>query len=151
MLKAAGKSRQCLDCGRFSAALGHPLPKTVREKSLASSPRLWLLAVTLQSSRPNRFSPVRFLVALAAVCALVTVGFLAVSPEAHACLHAHHNAPDHDCVVKHLADGKLLVPVLDTPLPDAVLGDALPPGSPVSLFVPPVPHRLPAGRAPPTV
>lgn len=110
-----------------------------------------MIAATLQPGRHNRFSPVRFLVALAAVCALVTVGFLAVSPKAHACVHAHHNAPDHDCVVKHLADGKLLVPVLDAVLPGAVLGDALPPVSPVSLFVPPVPHRLPAGRAPPTV
>lgn len=122
-----------------------------REKSLASSPGLWLLAPDLQHRRCNRFSPVRFFVALAVVCALVTVGFLAVSPKAHACLHAHHNAPDHDCVVKHLADGKLLVPILDAVLPDAVLGEALPPVSPVSLFVPPVSHRLPAGRAPPTV
>ena len=151
MSEAAGETHQLLDCGRFSAALGHAHANPVREKSLASSPRLWLLAVTLQSSRPNRFSPVRFLVALAAVCALVTVGFLAVSPKAHACLHAHHNAPDHDCVVKHLADGKLLVHILDALLPDAVLGEALPPISPVSLFVPPVSHRLPAGRAPPTV
>jgi len=114
-------------------------------------PGLWLLATDLQLRRHNRFSPVWFLVALAAVCALVTVGFLAVSPKAHACLHADHNAPDHDCVVKHLADGKLLVPILDAVLPDAVLGEALPLVSPVSLFVLPVPHRLPAGRAPPTV
>jgi hypothetical protein len=105
----------------------------------------------LQLRSRNCFSPVRFLVALAAVCALVTVGYLAVSPKAHACLHAHHNAPDHDCVAKHLADGKLLVPVLDAVLPDAVLGDARSPVSPVTLFVPPVPHRLPTGRAPPTV
>ncbi len=105
----------------------------------------------MQFCRHKRLSPARFLAALAAVCALVTVGFLAVSPKAHACLHAHHNAPDHDCVVKHLADGKLLVPVLDTVLPDAVLGEVLPPASPVSLCVPPFPHRLPAGRAPPTV
>ena len=93
----------------------------------------------------------RFLVALVAVCALVTVGFLAVSPVAHACLHAHHNAPDHDCAVKHLADGKLLVPILDAVLPDVILGDSLSPVAPVSIFVPPVSHLLPAGRAPPTV
>ena len=93
----------------------------------------------------------RFLVALAAVCALVTVGFLAVSPQAHACLHKHHNAPDHDCIVKHLADGKLLVPVLDTPLPDAVCGESLSPVPPASIFVPPASYLLPAGRAPPTV
>jgi hypothetical protein len=105
----------------------------------------------LQIPAHNRFSPARFLVALAAVCALVTVGFLAVSPKAHACVHAHHDSPDHDCVVKHLADGKLLVPRLDAVLPAAVLGEALPPVVPVSLFVPPVPHRLPAGRAPPMV
>ena len=93
----------------------------------------------------------RFLVALAAVCALVTVGFLAVSPQAHACLHKHPNAPDHDCIVKHLADGKLLVPVLDTELPAALCGESLSPGAPAALVVPPVSHRLPAGRAPPTV
>ena len=85
------------------------------------------------------------------VCALVTVGFLAVSPKAHACHHAHHNAPDHDCIVKHLADGKLLVPMLDTELPQAVCGKSLSPAAPVSIFVPPVSHLLPAGRAPPTV
>ncbi|MEN9572741.1 MAG: hypothetical protein RL514_596 [Verrucomicrobiota bacterium] len=85
------------------------------------------------------------------VCALVTVGFLAVSPKAHACLHAHHHAPDHDCVVKHLADGKLLVPILDVVLPDAILGESLSLAARPSLFVPPVSHRLPAGRAPPTV
>lgn len=84
-------------------------------------------------------------------CALVTIGFLAVSPKAHACIHAHHKAPDHDCVVKHFADGKLLVPMLDTPLPEAVCSESLAPVSPVSIFIPPVSNRLPAGRAPPTV
>ena len=105
----------------------------------------------MQLHNRNRFSPVRFLVALAAVCALVTVGFLAVSPKAHACLHAHHNAPDHDCVVKHFSDGKLLVSVLDAELPQAVCGESLSPVAPASIFVPPVSHLLPAGRAPPTV
>ena len=105
----------------------------------------------MQLRNRNRFSPVRFLVALAAVCALVTVGFLAVSPQAHACLHKHPNAPDHDCIVKHLADGKLLVPVLDTELPAALCGESLSPVALTSIFVPPVSHRLPAGRAPPTV
>ena len=92
----------------------------------------------------------RLLVALAVVCALVAVGFLAVSPKAHACIHAHHNAPDHDCVVKHFADGKLLLPVLDAALPVFVLGESLSPIAPVFPFLPPVSHRLPAGRAPPT-
>ena len=114
-------------------------------------PGLWFIANVLQLRHHNHFSPARFLVALAAVCALVTVGFLAVSPVAHACLHAHHNAPDHDCMVKHLADGKLLVPVLDTPLPDAVCGESLSPVPPASIFVPPASYLLPAGRAPPTV
>ena len=113
--------------------------------------RVWLILRVLQLRRQQLSSPARFFVALAVACALVTVGFLAVSPKAHACLHAHHQAPDHDCVVKHLADGKLLVPVLDAVLPGAVLGEALTPAIPVSLFVPPVSHRLPAGRAPPTV
>lgn len=105
----------------------------------------------MQLRNRNRFSPARFLIALAAACALVVVGFLAVSPRAHACLHAHHQAPDHDCIVKHLADGKLLLPVLDAPLPAAVWGESLSPLAPASIFVPPVSHRLPAGRAPPTV
>ena len=118
--------------------------------ALASPPGLWLLAIVLHLRRHNRFSPARFLVALAVVCALVTVGFLAVSPQAHACLHKHHNAPDHDCIVKHLADGKLLLPVLDAELPEALCGESLPPVALTSIFVPPVSHRLPAGRAPPT-
>ena len=118
---------------------------------LASPSGLWLLANVLQLRHQNHLSPARLLVALAMVCALVTVGFLAVSPKAHACVHAHHNAPDHDCVVKHFADGKLLVPVLDAQLPEAVWGESLSPAAPVSFFVPPVSHLLPAGRAPPTV
>ena len=85
------------------------------------------------------------------VCALVTIGFLAASPKAHACIHAHHSAPDHDCVIKHFADGKLLLPVLDAELPVAVRGESRSPASPASIFVPPVSHLLPAGRAPPTV
>ena len=118
--------------------------------ALASPPGLWFFANVLQLRNRNRFSPARFLVALAVVCALVTVGFLAVSPQAHACLHKHHNAPDHDCIVKHLADGKLLLPVLDAELPEALCGESLPPVALTSIFVPPVSHRLPAGRAPPT-
>ena len=118
--------------------------------ALASPPGLWFIANVLQLRNRNRFSPARFLVALAVVCALVTVGFLAVSPQAHACLHAHHSAPDHDCIVKHLADGKLLLPVLDAELPEALCGESLPPVALTSIFVPPVSHRLPAGRAPPT-
>lgn len=122
-------------------------------KTLASATRSCLIATTLQLSCQlrRRFSPARLLVALAVVGALVAVGFLAVCPKAHACLHAHHNAPDHDCVVKHLADGKLLVPVLDAELPEAVWGESLSPAAPASIFVPPVSHLLPAGRAPPTV
>ena len=50
-----------------------------------------------------------------------------------------------------LADGKLLLPVLDAELPEALCGKSLSPVSPTSIFVPPVSHRLPAGRAPPTV
>ncbi len=113
--------------------------------------RVWLILPVLQLRRQQHlFSPARFLVALAAVCALVTVGFLAVSPKAHACLHAHHDAPDHDCIVKHLADGKLLLPLLDATLPVTLCAESLSPVAPVSIFVPPVSHRLPAGRAPPT-
>ena len=120
--------------------------------SLASGVRVCLIAPTLQPSRrQHRLSPARLLVALAVACSLVVIGFLAVSPTAHACLHAHHNAPDHDCVVKHLADGKLLLPVLDAALPAAVLGESLSPAVPASIFVPPVSHLLPAGRAPPTI
>ena len=126
--------------------------KAAGKKLLASSPNVWLIAITLQLTRhQHRFSPARLLVALAVVCALVAVGFLAVCPKAHACVHAHHNAPDHDCIVKHLADGKLLVPVLDAELPQAVWGESLSPVAPASIFVPPVSHLLPAGRAPPTV
>ncbi len=83
-------------------------------------------------------------------CALMAVGFLAVCPKAHACVHVHHDAPDHDCVVKHFADGKLLLPVLDLPLPAAVWGESLSPAVLTSSFVPPVSLLLPAGRAPPT-
>ena len=119
--------------------------------SLAFFEHLCLLAISLQLRRNNCFSLSRFLVALALACALVTIGFLAVSPKAHTCIHAHHNAPDHDCLVKHFADGKLLVSVLDTPLSEAVYGESLSPVSPVSIFCPPISHRLPAGRAPPTV
>ena len=119
--------------------------------ALASPAGFWLLANALQLRRQNYSSPARCLVALTVVCALVTVSFLAVSPKAHACLHAHHDAPNHDCIVKHLADGKLLLPVLDTPLPEAVCGESLSPVAPASIFVPPVSHLLPAGRAPPTV
>lgn len=123
-----------------------------RRIPLASSSGVCLIASALQPGRrPSRFSPARLLVVLAMVCALVTVGFLVVSPKAHACVHAHHNAPDHDCVAKHLADGKLLLPVLAAELPEAVWGETLSPVAPASLFVPPVSHLLPAGRAPPTV
>lgn len=125
--------------------------KGVWKKLLASPPGLWFIANVLQLRNRNRFSPARFLVALVVVGALVTVGFLAVSPKAHACLHKHHNAPDHDCVIKHFSDGKLLVPVLDTPLPEAVCGESLSPVAPAAIIVPPVSHLLPAGRAPPTV
>ncbi|NBR85719.1 MAG: hypothetical protein EB141_01070 [Verrucomicrobia bacterium] len=104
----------------------------------------------MKPSRQHRFFPLRCAVAVAVACALVVMGFLAASPQAHACLHAHHNAPDHDCFVKHLGDGKLLLPVLGTPLPEATGGELLAPIATPSLFVPPVPHRLPAGRAPPT-
>ncbi len=129
-----------------------PWAKTAGKRFLASSPNVWLIAIDLQLTRhQHRCSPTRFLVVLAVACALVTVGLLAVSPQAHACLHAHHSAPDHDCVIKHLADGKLLLPVLDTPLPAAVWGESLSPAVPAAIFVPPVSHRLPAGRAPPTV
>ncbi len=122
-----------------------------RKLPLASSSSLWLLANVLQLNRQNHLSPARLLVALALVCALVAIGFLAVSPKAHACVHAHHNAPDHDCVVKHFADGKLLLPVLDAELPAAVRGGSRSPAAPTSILVAPVSHLLPAGRAPPTV
>ena len=79
------------------------------------------------------------------------LGFLAVSPTAHACLHEHHDAPDHDCVIKHFTDGKVLLPVMDTPLSDALLAVGIGPAPLFSVALPQVPHRLPAGRAPPTV
>jgi hypothetical protein len=87
--------------------------------------------------------------ALAVVCAVVVVGFLAVSPKAHACVHAHHHAPDHDCMAKHFSDGKVLLTVLDAPIPGwsgIVVGA---PVDPAPVFLPFDFSRLPAGRAPP--
>ncbi len=124
----------------------------LRQILLAHRNEQCLIATDLQLSRRQpRFSLPRFLIAVLVVCAVVAVSFLAVSPRAHACLHAHHQSADHDCVIKHLADGKVLLPALDAPLPAAVWGLSLAPVAPLSLFVPPVSHRLPAGRAPPTV
>ena len=91
------------------------------------------------------------MVASALACAVVVLGFFAVSPTAHACIHEHHDAADHDCVIKHFAHGKLLLPVVDAPLPDALLAEGIAPAPLVSVSLPQVPHRLPAGRAPPTV
>ena len=90
------------------------------------------------------------MVALAVACAVAVLGFLAVSPAAHACLHEHSDASDHDCIVKHFGQGKLLLPVVDAPLPDALLAEGIAPAPLVSVSLPQVPHRLPAGRAPPT-
>ena len=83
-------------------------------------------------------------------CAVVVLGFLAVSPTAHACLHEHHDAADHDCVIKRFTDGKVLLSVVGAPLPDALLAEGIAPAPLFSVFLPQVPHRLPAGRAPPT-
>lgn len=86
---------------------------------------------------------------MAVACALVVVGFIAVSPKAHACVHAHHHAPDHDCFAKHFADGKVLLTVLDAPMPGLVELTFAVPVRPGSLFLPFDFRRLPAGRAPP--
>jgi hypothetical protein len=80
---------------------------------------------------------------------LVVVGFLAVSPKAHACVHAHHNAPDHDCFAKHFADGKVLLTVLDAPLPGLEAPTFATPFPSSPLHLPFDFRRLPAGRAPP--
>jgi hypothetical protein len=106
-------------------------------------------AIDLQLYRKLRCSPARLLVALAVACALVVVGFLAVSPKAHACVHAHHQAPDHDCFAKHFADGKVLLTVLDAPAPGLAALTFAAPVPPPPLFLPADFRRLPAGRAPP--
>lgn len=103
----------------------------------------------MQFIRQPRFAPARFLAALLAGCALVVAGFLAASPKAHACVHAHHHAPDHDCFAKHFADGKGLLTVFDAPLPGLAEVTFAAPVPPATLFLPADFRRLPAGRAPP--
>lgn len=103
----------------------------------------------MQDNRQPRCSPARLLVALAVACALVAVGVVAASPKAHTCVHAHHHAPDHDCLAKHFADGKVLLTVLDAPLPGLAALAFAAPVPPAPLFLPADFRRLPAGRAPP--
>ncbi|MFA6547202.1 MAG: hypothetical protein WCS99_22485 [Limisphaerales bacterium] len=103
------------------------------------------------SSHQSRFSPTRFLVAVLMAFAVVTLGFLSVSPAAHACLHAQHDAADHDCVIQHFAQGKLLASDFEPALPVVALSELPADESPASVFLPHVSHLLPAGRAPPTV
>ena len=106
-------------------------------------------ATALQLTRQPRFSLARFVAALAVACALVVVGFLAVSPKAHACVHAHHHAPDHDCMAKHFSDGKVLLTLLDAPVPGLSGIVVAAPVTPATIFLPFDSSRLPAGRAPP--
>ena len=103
----------------------------------------------MQLNRHLRSSLGRLLVALVVACALVVVGFLAVSPKAQACVHAHHHAPDHDGLAKHFGDGKVLLTVLDAPLPGLGALVFAKPVPPAPLFLSPDFRRLPAGRAPP--
>lgn len=119
------------------------------ENCLAPPPTWGLIAIDLQLNRHLRSSLGRLLLALVVACSLVVVGFLAVSPKAHACVHAHHNAPDHDCFAKHFADGKVLLTVLDAPLPGLDAPTFAAPDSPAPLHLPFDFRRLPAGRAPP--
>ncbi|NBV21683.1 MAG: hypothetical protein EBS05_07145 [Proteobacteria bacterium] len=103
-----------------------------------------------QNRHQPRFSLSRFLVAVLVLCAVVLMGFAAVSPQTHACLHEHHDAADHDCVIKQFSDGKCLTtgPVSGAPLIAWVIQPVA--ATPVTVFLPPVPYLLPAGRAPPT-
>ena len=121
----------------------------MRRNPLALQTGRALNAIALQLNRQPRLSPMRLMVAMVVACALVVIGFLAVSPQAHACVHAHHNAPDHDCLAKHFGDGKVLLTVLDAPLPGLGALVFTKPVPPAPLFLPADFRRLPAGRAPP--
>lgn len=118
-------------------------------KMLALSANQSLIASALQNSLQTRPAIARIIAALAVACALVVAGFVAVSPKAHACVHAHHHAPDHDCFAKHFSDGKVLLTVLAAPVPGLpeIVVAAPAAGSP--LFLPFDFRRFPAGRAPP--
>jgi len=108
-----------------------------------------LNAIDLQLAVQPRFSLARFAVALVVAFALVVVGFLAVSPKAHACVHADHQAPDHDCMAKHFSDGKVLLTVVGAPVPGLSRIVVAAPVAPAPFFLPFDFNRLPAGRAPP--
>ena len=125
------------------------MSKRLVQKTLAQTTGESLIASGLQNHRQPRVTIARLLVALAVACAVVVVGFIAVSPKAHACVHAHHNAPDHDCFAKHFSDGKVILTVLAAPLPGLPEVLVAPSVAAASLFLPFDFRRLPAGRAPP--
>jgi hypothetical protein len=76
------------------------------------------------------------------------VSFLAANPMGHSLWHADANGPDHNCAIKSVTAGELLLVVAAPPMP--CLPSRLAPLVRAPIFPPfSLDLRLPNGRAPP--
>jgi hypothetical protein len=65
-------------------------------------------------------NPLRWLrhgLLLLAAMVVFAAGFLAVTPSAHACLHADHDQPEHQCWLTHYLDQPVLLLAAGQPQP----------------------------------
>lgn len=117
--------------------------------SLAAPEIGWFTPATMLAQAVHSFSLRRKGFAAALMLALyAALQTFAASETLHHCVHEDSHAPDHECVIKLVADGQVLVEHAPRLAPEPEQSFFIAPECP-SQVLPSTDRLLPPGRAPP--